>query len=123
MLDACNHKPINHIVPKEITMEENIYSLLVEKIRQANRKPEDISTYSYVRPANGRYYLKVYWSGKTVKDTKRSLIIDLNFKIEESIHAIASIERIMREAKEIDIAIGQPLQQVENKQDKNLGYC
>lgn len=104
-------------------MEENIYALLVEKIEQATKKPEDISTYSFVRPANGRYYLKIYWSGKTQKETKRSLIIDLNFKIEESIHAIASIERLMREAKEIDIAIGQPLQQVENKFDKNIGYC
>jgi len=104
-------------------MEENIYNLLLEKIKQARKNPEDISTYSFVRPSNGRYYLKIYWSGKTQKDTKRSLIIDLNFKINESIHAVASVERIMSEAKEIDIAIGQPLQEVENKYNKNLGYC
>ncbi len=81
----------------------SIKELILHHVKKSNKTIQDISTFSLVRPGNGLYYIKVYWSGKTKAGNTRAINIKLNYDAEMASKAVIIMDEIMEEAKTINI--------------------
>ena len=97
-------------------MIKKIEKLILSKVKTAQKTPQDISTYSLVRPSNGLFYLKIYWKGKAKKGGKTAIMIDLSFKASDAKDGIDAIEMVLKNAKEIEIDFDQQIQHTDAKE-------
>ncbi len=94
----------------------SIKELILYHVEQSHKKTQDISTFSLVRPGNGLYYIKIYWSGKTKAGNTRAINVTLNYDAELAAKAVIIMDEIMEDAKTINIDYKQIIKHVDGKE-------
>ena len=86
-------------------MEQEVYNaikdLVLSKIKESNKTIADISSYGIITQASGIFQITIFWRGKLVKGSKKSITMNLDANPETGFIALKVMMEILQEARSI----------------------